>query len=209
MSSTSLTPPPTASSVPDPTTAHAGDAASAGSDDSMLHRVAGEAPAQATRVIDDAKSQLSDAAHRSIDDVRSQAEDRTAQAARGLRNLSTQVDALVAGRPDEAGKLTGIAQAVGQHATDFADRLDGDGLQGLVDDASRFGRRHPWAFLGLSVGAGFMAGRLVRTSAAVAKDEHGATSQSPSADASTQGAAWDTPAVRSSSSGQNGLGFEA
>ncbi|HSP29423.1 MAG TPA: hypothetical protein VLN74_12795, partial [Ilumatobacteraceae bacterium] len=98
----------------------------------MLNRVAGEAPAQATRVIDDAKAQLSGAAHRSIADVRTQAEDRTAQAARGLRDLSSQVDALVAGRPDEAGKVTGIAQAVGQHATDFADRLDGDGLQGLV-----------------------------------------------------------------------------
>lgn len=206
MSSTSLTPPTTTPSAPTPGPA---DASPGEGDNGVLNRVAGEAPAQATRVIDDAKAQLSGAAHRSIADVRTQAEDRTAQAAQGLRNWSTQVDALVAGRPDEAGKVTEIAQAVGQHATDFADRLDGDGLQGLVDDASRFGRRHPWAFLGLSVGAGFLAGRLVRTTAAVANDDHDATQQSSSADTSTQGAAWKSSTLRSAETGAQDVGFEA
>ena len=205
MSSTSLTPPTTAPSAPTPAPAPAqgaGDASPSGDDDGVLHRVAGEAPAQATRVIDDAKAQLSGAAHRSIADVRTQAEDRTAQAARGLRDLSSQVDALVAGRPDEAGKVTGIAKTVGQHATDFADRLDGDGLQGLVDDATRFGRQHPWAFLGLSVGAGFLAGRLVRTTAAVARDDHDAT------DTSTPAAAWDADTPRSAGIGAQDFGFD-
>ena len=205
MSSTSLTPPTTASLAGTPGTQ---DASPDAGDDGVLNRVAGEAPVQAARVFDDAKAQLSGAAHRSIADVRVQAEDRTAQAARGLRDLSTQVDALIAGRPEEAGKVTGIAQAVGQHATDFADRLDGDGFQGLVDDASRFGRQHPWAFLGLSVGAGFLAGRLVRTTAAVASDAQAATPQT-STDPSTPAAAWDATTLRSTGTDEQGLGFEA
>jgi ElaB/YqjD/DUF883 family membrane-anchored ribosome-binding protein len=142
-----------------------------------VHRVTDEAPAQAARVVADAKTQLSGAAQRSLADVRSQAEDRTAQAARSLRDLSTQVDALVAGRPQEATQLTDVAKTVGQHAAQFADRLDANGLQGLADDVSNFGRRHPWAFLGMSLGAGFVVGRLVRTTAEVASDGHLSSSQ--------------------------------
>ena len=136
----------------------------------VVTRVANEAPAQAARVVDDARTQLSDAARRTLADLRAQADDRSARAAHGLRDLSVQVDALAQGRPDQAGNLTDIAQAVGQHAADFADRLDARGVQGVADDVSRFGRRHPWAFLGLSLGAGFLVGRLVRTTAEVASD---------------------------------------
>jgi ElaB/YqjD/DUF883 family membrane-anchored ribosome-binding protein len=156
-----------------------GDAGAA----AAVHRVTGEAPAQAARVMEDAKTQLSGAAKRSLDDVRSQAEDRTAQAARGLRDLSTQVDALVSGRPEEATQLTDLAKTFGQQAGQFADRLDTDGLQGLADDVSNFGRRHPWAFLGMSLGAGFLVGRLVRTTAAVAGEGHLSTQQTESSHA--------------------------
>ena len=182
MSSTS----PTSTTAPSSPAPDPGDASPDGGDGAVT-RVAAEAPAQAARVVEDARAQLSGAAQRSLADARAQAEDRTAQAARGLRGLSTQVEALVTGRPDEAGSVTGIAQAVGHHAADFADRLESDGLQGLVDDVSRFGRHHPWAFLGLSLGAGLLVGRLARTTAAVASDEHSATPQPSSADATAPG----------------------
>jgi hypothetical protein len=135
-----------------------------------VSRVASEAPAQAAHVVQDARSQLTGAAQRTLSDLRVQADDRGAQAARGLRDLSFKVDALAHGRPEEAGNLTDIVQSVGQHAVDFADRLDAGGVQGLADDVARFGRRHPWAFLGLSLGAGFVVGRLARTTAEVAND---------------------------------------
>ncbi len=134
-------------------------------------RVAGEAPAQAARVVNDARTQVTGAAQRTLADLRSQADERTAQAARSLRGLSSQVDALAAGRVDEAGDLADIVQAVGQQAADFADRLDTRGVQGVADDVARFGRQHPWAFLGLSLGAGFLVGRVIRTTAAVTSDQ--------------------------------------
>lgn len=204
MSSTSLTTSTTDPSGPAP---RPGDAGPDGGDHGVVHRVADEAPAQAARVVDDAKAQLSGAAQRSLADVRTHAEDRTSQAARGLRDLSAHVDALVTGRPDEAGNVTGIAQAVGQHAAEFADRLDADGLQGVVDDVSRFGRRHPWAFLGLSVGAGFLVGRLVRTTAAVSDDEQAVTPHSSSADTSARGNGRDESARSSARTGASAPGF--
>jgi ElaB/YqjD/DUF883 family membrane-anchored ribosome-binding protein len=152
-------------------------------------RVASEAPAQAARVVGDARTQVTSAAQRTLADLRTQADDRAAQAARGLRDLSSQVDALAAGRPEEAGNLTDMVQAAGQQASDFADRLDMRGVQGVVDDVTRFGRQHPWAFLGLSLGAGFLVGRVVRTGAAVASEQGGASDQQPTMPAPALGTA--------------------
>jgi hypothetical protein len=152
-------------------------------------RVASEAPAQAARVVGDARAQLTGAAQRTLGDLRSQADDRAAQASRSLRGLSGQVDALVNGRPDEAGNLADVAKAMGQHASDFADRLDARGLQGVADDLSRFGRQHPWAFLGLSLGAGFVVGRLARTTATVIGDGHVGEGQHGQGELPTSGAA--------------------
>jgi ElaB/YqjD/DUF883 family membrane-anchored ribosome-binding protein len=152
-------------------------------------RVVDEAPAQAARVVSDARTQLTGAAQRTLTDLRTQADDRAAQASRGLRDLSAQVDALVEGRPDEAGNLADIAKAMGQHAADFAERLDARGVQGVANDLSRFGRQHPWTFLGLSLGAGFLVGRLARTTAAVVTDGQQSQAQLPASGP----AALDTP----------------
>ena len=157
-------------------------------------RVASEAPAQAARVVDDARTQVTGAAQRTLSDLRSQADERTAQAARSLRGLSSQVDALAAGRIDEAGDLTDIVQAVGQHAADFADRLDTRGVQGVADDVTRFGRQHPLAFLGLALGAGFLVGRVVRTTAAVSSDQ-----DSPAVQPATRAAALGAPQATATS----------
>jgi len=142
-------------------------------------RVADEAPAQAARVVGDAKSQLSDHARRVMDDLRTQADDRAVRAAQGLRTLSTRADALASGRTEEAGNLAELAQSAGRYAQEFADRLDQRGVRGLGDDLARFGRQRPWAFIGLSLGAGFLAGRLVRTGAAVAGHEGSGSQATP------------------------------
>jgi hypothetical protein len=165
------------------TLANGGNPPSAGDDSSVqavAARVADEAPAQAARVVEDARTQLTGAAQRTLSDLRTQADDRTAQASRGLRDLSVHVDALANGRPEEAGNLFDIVQAIGQRASDFADRLDAGGVQGAADDLSRFGRQHPWTFLGLSLGAGFLVARIVRTTAAVVSDGQQGEAQVPS-----------------------------
>jgi hypothetical protein len=133
-------------------------------------QVAGEGSAQAGRIADDVRHQLRDATHRTLGDVRSQADDRAQRAAEGLRSLSTRAQALAAGRTEEAGNLGDVVQKVGDQANQFALRLETGGVQGLVDDVARFGRTKPLAFLAAAVGAGFVVGRLVRTTAEVAGD---------------------------------------
>ena len=122
-------------------------------------------------MVGDAETQVTDAARRILDDLRTQAEDRTVRAAQGLHDTRPRrTRSLSPGRPEEAGNLADLAQSAGRHAQDFADRLDQRGVRGVTDDVSRFGRRHPMAFVGLALGAGFVVGRLVRTGAAVASE---------------------------------------
>jgi hypothetical protein len=71
---------------------------------------------------------------------------------------------------------------VQEHVRGWASRLEQRGPQGVMDDMSRFARRRPGLFLAGAVGAGFVAGRLVRASSGQAES----TSVSPSIDSGTQ-----------------------
>ena len=55
----------------------------------------------------------------------------------------------------------------------FAERLDTNGPQGLLDDVTLFARRRPIVFLAAAAGAGFMIGRLARAGRAVQHNETG------------------------------------
>ena len=162
------------------TTGGTGGASSAGGSggaQEKLSRVAGEAPAQASKVAHDVKTQLRTTTQRTLSDARSQADERASKAAQGLRDLSTRAQALAEGRTEEAGNLGDMVETFGRQASEFAERLEMGGVQGLLDDVSRFGRRRPMAFLALAVGAGFVAGRLVRTGAEVTSSDVGNSGQ--------------------------------
>lgn len=136
-----------------------------------MARVADEVPAQARAVAHDLKTQLRETTQRTLGDVRSQANDRATSAAQGLRDLSMHARALADGHVDEAGNLGELVQTLSRQAGEFAQRLETGGVQGLLDDASRFARNRPITFLALAVGAGFVAGRLVRTGAEVTSSD--------------------------------------
>jgi hypothetical protein len=179
---TSMTPNQTATAAPSGTAASAGDTSSgatASTAQEKMSRVADEAPAQLSKVTHDVKTQLRESTQRTLGDVRTQADDQATRAAQGLRDLSTRAQALADGRTEEAGNLSGMVETLGRQASDFAQRLESGGVQGLLDDTARFGRRRPMAFLALAVGAGFVAGRLARTGAEVAhNDESGDSTDS-------------------------------
>lgn len=122
--------------------------------------VAGEAKRQVGTVVDQARRELSQ-----------QADERTRQAAGGLRTLSDQASALADGRPGDAGPLAGYLGDVQGRVSAFADRLETNGPQGLLDDVTNFARRRPIMFLAAAVGAGFMVGRLARAGHAVQQDD--------------------------------------
>jgi hypothetical protein len=142
-----------------------------------MSRVASEAPAQAGKVAHDVKTQLRESTQRTMGDVRGQADQQASKAAQGLRDLSNRAQALAEGRTEEAGNLGGMVENLGRQANEFAARLEARGVQGLLDDAARFGRRRPMAFLALAVGAGFVAGRVVRTGAEVTSSDDGSNGQ--------------------------------
>jgi hypothetical protein len=138
--------------------------------------VAGEATAQTKAVISQAKQQVDDLVTQTRHEVRQQAEDRSAQAASGLRRLSEQVAALADGHPDSAGSLPRYLEEVQEHVRGLAFRLEQDGSQGIVDDMSRFARRRPGLFLTGALGAGFLAGRVLR---AASSQEHPTALRTP------------------------------
>ncbi len=140
-----------------------------------ISRVADEVPAQAGKVAQDVKLQLRETTQRTLDDLRLQADDRATSAAQGLRDLSTRARALANGRTDEAGNLGDMMETLARQAGEFAQRLETGGVQGVLDDVSRFGRKRPFTFLALAVGAGFVAGRLVRTGAEVTGNDDATT----------------------------------
>jgi hypothetical protein len=142
--------------------------------------VAGQAASAATAVASEAKDQVQDLVHRTRSELMDQAESRGQQAASGLRTLSDQLSALGEGRSGDAGRLPEYLEQARTKASSLADRLEQGGPQGVLDDVTSFARRRPGLFLVGAVGAGFLAGRLIRSGAASGATASTPPAQSPS-----------------------------
>jgi polyhydroxyalkanoate synthesis regulator phasin len=116
--------------------------------------VAGEVSTQARNLIEESKTQL-----------HTQARTQTDQLATKLRELGDQVQALVEGRTTDAGPVGDYARQAAQTVTQYADRVQQRGFDGIVDDVQRFARRKPGTFLLGAAVAGFGIGRLLRAGA--------------------------------------------
>lgn len=113
--------------------------------------------------------EISSELQRLLGEARGQANQRveaeTAALAQNLRRMADQGQALVDGRPEDAGDIGRyLQQTVGQ-ARRFAERLESGGPQALLSDVQGFARRRPGLFLGLAAVGGVLAGRLVRSGA--------------------------------------------
>ncbi len=109
-------------------------------------------------------------------EVRSHSEDRARQAATQLQTLSERIDALLSGRPSDAGPLPDYLRQGQTKVQAFARTLEQRGPQGLIDDAVSFGRRRPGAFLVMAAGLGFAVGRLARAGAFEMSNDAGTVS---------------------------------
>jgi hypothetical protein len=133
--------------------------------------VAADATQQVRRVADEVGSQARDLYDTTRVELKTQAEARTERAAEGLRAFSGQVRALAEGRPQEAGRLAGLARDAEGRLSQVAERLETRGVDGVLDDVGQFARRRPLVFLAACAGAGFVLGRFVRA----ARADNGAT----------------------------------
>lgn len=117
-----------------------------------IRKVGSEAALQAQHVLEDARSA-----------ARTRAQSEVSGAVSSLRRVADQGQALVEGRPDEAGTLVQFAERGVERVRQVADSLDSRGPEGIVTDLQSFARRRPGAFLALAGVGGFVIGRMVRS----------------------------------------------
>ena len=140
--------------------------------------VTAEVKDQARRLFDDTRSQ-----------VRDQADNQRSQLAVALGTFSSELQALVNGRPDEAGAAGRYVLQAGNAVGELAAQVGDRDLAGIVDDVQRFARRRPGVFLAAVAATGFVAGRLARS----ATDDDGDPASEPGTTASPTSAAGPTP----------------
>jgi hypothetical protein len=125
--------------------------------------------------------------------LRSQARQGTERASGALGELGSQLRALAAGDREGAGEVGRYANEAGARLRFLADRLNGKGFDGVVDDVQAFARRRPGAFLAFAAATGFVAGRLFRGARAAASSETSSPETASSETASSETASPAAP----------------
>lgn len=120
-----------------------------------------EATDQAKQAVAEAKFQARDL----LDQTRSQLTDQSSQQqhrlAGGLRSFSGELTSLADGTPSE-----GLAGDLARQASNYVDKV-GQWLEDrepadVLDEVSRYARRHPGTFIAVAAGLGLLAGRVAR-----------------------------------------------
>jgi gas vesicle protein len=153
----------------------------AGSATEKGQEVAGRAKEEASHVTDTAKDQarqvkdeVATQARGLMDhaktELRDQGRSQADHAAQSIRRVADQTTALADGRTEEAGAVADYVRRAGEQVGQVADRLDRQGVEGVLSDVQNFARRRPGAFLLTCAAAGFVAGRLIRGGAASSGD---------------------------------------
>jgi hypothetical protein len=73
-----------------------------------------------------------------------------------------ELQALLDGRPDEAGRTADFARQASSRLEGMADRADELGVRGVVEEVGDFARRRPALFLAGATFAGVLVGRMAR-----------------------------------------------
>lgn len=129
---------------------------------SQAGEVAGAAGEQAKAVVEDAKYQ----ARRVVDDSRqqlmNQASEQTTKLAGSVRDVSKQLQGVKSGQAPQ-GIVGDIANEAASMTSRLAETLETRSPDELIGEVRTFARRRPGMFLLGALGAGFVAGRLVRS----------------------------------------------
>lgn len=139
-----------------------------------------EAARQAKNLLDQSRAELSE-----------QAAAQQQRTAATLRDLSTELKSM-SDNSSDSGPATDLVAQAATRTGDLADWLGAREPGQLVDEVRHFARQRPGAFLAVAAGAGLLAGRLTRGIAAEHSDSSAAPAASPTAPASTSGAAADS-----------------
>lgn len=91
-----------------------------------------------------------------------------------VHSLSDELGTMASGGGDGTGPLADLAHRYAKQGGEISHWLSEHEPADLLDEVTRFARRRPWAFLGASLVAGVVVGRVTRSLAAEAKDERDA-----------------------------------
>ena len=95
--------------------------------------------------------------------ARDESNEQARRAAGALRGVAQQLGDMAQGTGGQ-GKVIDLTREGAQQIERFAERLDRDGMDGILRDLQTFARRRPAAFLAAGFGLGMVIGRLVRSS---------------------------------------------
>ena len=115
-------------------------------------------------VVSDAKTQASDVLGTARSELRTQAEGQAKTLSATLSDFSRQLGDMADGNADSDTQVVQLARTAADQLAQRAQRVDQDGIDGVVSDVKRFARNRPGAFVFASVVAGFAIGRLAKHS---------------------------------------------
>jgi gas vesicle protein len=91
-----------------------------------------------------------------------------------VHSLSDELGTMASGGGDGTGPLADLAHRYARQGGELSHWLSEHEPADVLNEVTRFARRRPWAFLGASLLTGVVVGRVTRSLAAEAKDEHDA-----------------------------------
>ncbi len=184
----------------------------AGTAKTEAKNVAGAAKAEAKNVAGEAKVQAKDLYRQTTRQLNEQAAQQQERAASGLKSLSSEFRDMV-----EKSDANGIAGELVRRSADLTgavgDWLGARGPSEVLGEVKSFARRKPGTFIAIAAITGLVAGRLTRSLAETAKDDHDNTSmgapttQEPRTRTTfTAADTYDTPNTGTSAVGDGGYG---
>jgi hypothetical protein len=155
------------------TTTTSGPAAAADAAKGAASDVASEVTSAAADVKETAKTEVrsvvSDATERAgqvmqttRSELRSQVADKTRSVASSLDSVAQQLTSMAEKADDPESPVTQLAKTAADQIRHQSQRLEQGGVEGLIEDARRFARNRPGAFVLGSVAAGLLFGRLAK-----------------------------------------------
>ena len=126
-------------------------------------QVASAAGEQAKAVASDAKEQARQLVDNGRQQLSATATEQSQRAASSLRELGTQLQKMVSGEGPAEGPAVDIARQAAERVQRLADSLENRRPEELLNDVKRFARQRPGVFVLGALGAGFLAGRILRS----------------------------------------------
>ena len=125
--------------------------------------VAGTARQQAAQITQEVTMHGRDLYDETRQQVQERAETQTQALAQALHRWGDEAQALVDGRPEDAGTMAEYAQQWSDKLHDVGEAIEMRGVDGLLEEVQDFARRRPGAFLLGAALIGFGGGRLIRS----------------------------------------------